>query len=187
MEKSAHKLLKLQAIEMLKDLGFKETEIQEEYPVTITASDSEKKIGKSVTYRVDVAGISFNKRVAVECGRTPATKIVWLKPFFDEIMLLPHIRTFTTEEEKSTYQLRIVKKKFAETEKKLKERVKELKAKKAELEQKLSNMERMTIVTLLDFLSKNTSWSELDLDYNGRNKLDRWRQKQKEIADNIET
>lgn len=53
-ESKAHRLLKMQAVEFLKSLGFKDDEILME---------------KSTDYgRVDVAGVRPDLKVAVECG-----------------------------------------------------------------------------------------------------------------------
>ena len=186
MEKTLHKVLKSQAIEILKDMGFRDNEIHEEYPITINANN-EKIESKHVTYRVDVAGISNDKRIAIECGSTQAIKIVWLKPFFDEVIILPHIRTFASEEEKATYQLRHVKKKFADTEKSLNEQIDKLTKENRKIKTQLITVENKIALKLIELLFETTSWSLFDLEYSARTKLDRLKRDEPLIEEDLIT
>ena len=92
-ETEKHKRLKLLGRVLLKDKGFVDTEIYEEYEILI----GRKK------YVVDICGINPNlysghrrnihgggKAVAVECGNTSAEKLTNLKLFFDEVVHLPY-------------------------------------------------------------------------------------------------
>jgi hypothetical protein len=86
-ESLAHKQLKKQAKELLKKLGFSDSEIFEEYPIKGFPRD----------FIIDVAGISLTKRAAVECGQLDRLKEAVLrgqigeldKPF-DEVIHLPY-------------------------------------------------------------------------------------------------
>ena len=91
-----HKLLKKQATTFLKSKGFKEKEIFKEYRI-------EKKIGGY--FLVDVVGIKFNKKIAIECGKCSGYsphfwKLELLKElgFFDEIYYFPYINVFKSKE-----------------------------------------------------------------------------------------
>lgn len=87
-----HDLLKLHARNFLNELGFEDDEIHEEYMI------KSKEMRHNI--RVDLAGISKEtddydkpKRiVAIECGSVQAEKISWLNLFFDEVILLPHMK-----------------------------------------------------------------------------------------------
>jgi hypothetical protein len=78
-EKSQHDVLKEEAKYLLLSMGFKPSEIFEEYEVMVNSSKK---------FKVDVVGIG-TKKVAIECGHTDALKISILNFFFDEIILLP--------------------------------------------------------------------------------------------------
>ncbi len=85
-ESENHKKLKLLGRVLLKDKGYLDEEIFEEYKI---------KLGKK-NYRVDLCGIKNPKHldggesIAVECGITNSEKLVNLKLFFDEVIALPH-------------------------------------------------------------------------------------------------
>jgi len=85
-ETEKHKKLKLLGRVLLKDRGYLDTEIFEEYKV---------EIGKK-KYVVDICGIKNSKfgrpekNIAVECGTTHSEKLINLKLFFNEIIFLPY-------------------------------------------------------------------------------------------------
>ena len=92
-ETEKHKKLKLLGRVLLKDKGFLDTEIYEEYKILIGRKN----------YVVDICGINPNlysghrrnihgggKAVAIECGHTNAEKLTNLKLFFDEVLHLPY-------------------------------------------------------------------------------------------------
>jgi len=91
-ETEKHKKLKLLGRVLLKDKGFLDTEIYEEYKILIGRKN----------YVVDICGInprlesgqkrssSEGKAVAVECGTTNSEKLINLKLFFDEVICLPY-------------------------------------------------------------------------------------------------
>ena len=85
-ESGAHKLLKKQAKRMLKNMGFNEEEIFEEFSFHFIS-----KSGTTWWGRVDVAGIKGKKRVAVECGRShrSAWKYGYLP--FDKLIFIPYL------------------------------------------------------------------------------------------------
>lgn len=84
-----HTALKETARVILKEMGFKRDEIFDEYEIGV-------KNGKG-NFRVDVAGIKKNQRVAIECGNTPGEKIAALKMFFDEVIVLPFFKLDITD------------------------------------------------------------------------------------------
>ncbi len=84
-----HEALKQIAVKILIDMGFTMEEIKEEYWVSpyslYSRRDSDLK-----GFRVDVVGLKPNKKVAIECGKTPGEKIAALKMFFDQVIVLPY-------------------------------------------------------------------------------------------------
>jgi len=74
-ESKAHRFLKAKAIKQLEEGGYL---VYEEYCVII---------GKH-RFRVDVAGFNGNKSIAIECGRTPYSKIELLKTLFTQVKKL---------------------------------------------------------------------------------------------------
>jgi hypothetical protein len=91
-----HEALKQVAKQILKDKGFKEEEIKEEYLLyggingALHSGSFEKfKDVKDTHFEVDVVGINSKNSIAIECGTCPAEKIAVLKFFFNEVILLP--------------------------------------------------------------------------------------------------
>lgn len=84
-----HNALKEVARKILEDMGFKTTEIKEEYWVGGEGLKS---------FRVDIVGITNNHRVAIECGTTPGEKIAALKMFFDDVIVLPYFTINNSQE-----------------------------------------------------------------------------------------
>jgi hypothetical protein len=64
------------AKEILRERGFREEEIHEEFWFK--------------NYRVDVVGWSTEKKIAIECGFSSSRKREELKKFFDEVLYLPY-------------------------------------------------------------------------------------------------
>jgi len=89
-ETNEHTKLKELAKNMLINMGFKLEEIHEEYRVEVNS------FIKGRHFVVDVCGINDvrkgrpQKSVAIECGQTPAEKLVNLNLFFDEVYHLPY-------------------------------------------------------------------------------------------------
>lgn len=77
-ESKAHLSLKRMAREVLTRIGFKGHEIFEEYKVA--------------DVRVDVAGITENLKVAVECGAVPKAKVEKLRELFDRVIFFPYLQ-----------------------------------------------------------------------------------------------
>ena len=73
-KKEKHKLLKLQAMEMLKSWGFSENEVKFEYTVG--------------EFRADVVGIKKGYKAVIECGRTPIRRYRAFKKEFDKVKIL---------------------------------------------------------------------------------------------------
>ena len=78
-----HRELKEKGKEILRDKGFREDEIKEEFKL---------KIGKSNRfYLVDVAGIKDGDiEIAVECGSLKAEKMAMLRELTKEVIHIPH-------------------------------------------------------------------------------------------------
>lgn len=97
-ESEKHKKLKHYARMMLMSMGFEDDEIYEEYGVSFKGHQEGSFSKKS--YIIDVCGISktINGRsIAIECGHSDATKLVQIKPFFDEVIHLPYDVTFEVD------------------------------------------------------------------------------------------
>jgi len=75
-----HEAIKEVAEDFLREQGFEDREIKHEYTVKTTE-------GKG-RWRVDVVGIKKGYKVAVECGKYDARKILDLMKIFDEVYLL---------------------------------------------------------------------------------------------------
>jgi len=84
-----HEALKEVAIKILTDMGYTSSEIKEEYWVQPERNYSSKN-NSLHGFRVDVVGLKANKKIAIECGKTPGEKIAALKMFFDEVIVLPY-------------------------------------------------------------------------------------------------
>ena len=115
-----HEALKEIARKILIDMGYLSTEIKEEYwvqPHSAYSGENNSLHG----FRVDVVGLKPDKKVAIECGKTPGEKIAALKIFFDEVIILPY---FTLNIEKTDLE-RLVREKN-ETILKQGNRIKEL-------------------------------------------------------------
>jgi hypothetical protein len=80
-ESENHKKLKLVARNMLVSMGFNGSQIHEEYPVSVNSKR---------TLWVDVAGISDELTVAIECGQCDISKITVLTMLFDKVIPLPY-------------------------------------------------------------------------------------------------
>jgi len=113
-----HKALKEYARQLLLNMGFKDSEIIDEYTV--------KTDGMKKSFRVDVAGIKPDYKVAIECGVTDSDKLIWEKLFFDEVIALPFLRI---NKDAGLYerQIRELNEKIAELNKKLEEKNQQLK------------------------------------------------------------
>ena len=104
-ESEKHKQLKLLGRIMLKDRGYSDEQIFEEYKI---------ELGKK-KYIVDICGIKNPKHfdggesIAVECGTTNSEKLVNLKLFFDEIIVLPYGMTSLDSDLRTTLQEQIDK------------------------------------------------------------------------------
>jgi hypothetical protein len=87
-----HEALKEVAIQILTNMGYLPNEIQQEYWVqpqqTYGMRNSQNHSLHG--FRVDVVGLNADKKVAIECGKTPGEKIAALKMFFDEVIILPY-------------------------------------------------------------------------------------------------
>jgi hypothetical protein len=81
-EQLKHKHLKSIAKDFLRELGFAEEEIKEEY--WLDAQGMRERV------RVDVVGLSSSRKVAIECGQVSGQKMSWLNLFFDEVINLPY-------------------------------------------------------------------------------------------------
>lgn len=69
------------AIDILKEQGFKDSEIKKEYQVKL----------KDGTFKiVDVVGINSKERIAIECGGL-TKDISVLNPFFNRVIHLPYV------------------------------------------------------------------------------------------------
>lgn len=88
-EQLNHKALKEYGHQLLNQMGFKDSEVHEEYGI--------KTSGMKEGFRVDVVGINPSRKVAVECGLTNTDKITWLKLFFDEVYILPFFNMKSSE------------------------------------------------------------------------------------------
>ncbi len=75
MASQEHKKLKGYATQYLRDNGFKDNEIYEEYK--LESSQMTQKL------YIDIVGIRKDKKVAIECGRTSAKRLSQLSLFFD--------------------------------------------------------------------------------------------------------
>jgi len=86
-----HDELKAMAREHLKDLGYLDEEIYEEYSISKWNDTSKLKLTKD--FRVDVVGIKKDgtHTVAFECGNCAPEKLIQLNLFFDEVWQLPYI------------------------------------------------------------------------------------------------
>lgn len=87
-----HEALKEVAIKILTNMGYTPDEIQQEYWVQPKQSYTLRSIQNHSLhgFRVDVVGLKADKKVAIECGKTPGEKIAALKMFFDEVIILPY-------------------------------------------------------------------------------------------------
>jgi hypothetical protein len=94
-----HTALKEVARGILKDMGFKENEIEEEYVVVggKNYNSNENMLAPKKYVRVDVVGINKERSVAIECGICSAEKISLLKFFFTDVILLPFF-SFTIDD-----------------------------------------------------------------------------------------
>jgi hypothetical protein len=104
---SDHDELKQMARKILMDRGFKEAEIFEEYMV----KTHEMRTG----FRVDVAGITDDLKIAVECGAVQGQKVAQLQLFFDEVVLLPYLSCKKEIPQKEIPQDRSIDQSKAET------------------------------------------------------------------------
>jgi len=86
-----HDELKAMAREHLKDLGYLDEEIYEEYSISKWNDTSKLKLTKD--FRVDVVGIKKDgtHSVAFECGNCSPEKLIQLNLFFNEVWQLPYI------------------------------------------------------------------------------------------------
>ena len=76
-----HQDIKAQAESLLKERGFSEDEIQDEYKV---------RIGKKL-FIVDVVGLKDEMAIAIECGIVKKNKLIALETYFDEVIHLPYL------------------------------------------------------------------------------------------------
>lgn len=133
LKNEKHNALKEYAHKLLQSLGFSESEIKEEY----TIKNPEMKEG----FRVDVAGIKPDYKVAVECGLTNSDKLGWEKLFFDEVIVLPF---FKMDTEGVLLQRRI-----RELEEELEETKNRLKEEELRFQDLLSNSGELSVMYLL--------------------------------------
>lgn len=91
-----HVFLKQLAVDLLKAMGFADSEIHEEYQVRVRGLKN---------FIVDVVGLKHGKSVAVEVGDCDAKKLMTLEGLFDEVIWLPYIgsRSFDRDEARKTY------------------------------------------------------------------------------------
>lgn len=82
MGQTTHDKLKKRGRDILRQMGFNDPQIFEEYHIA-----RDNPIGG---LRIDVAGIQKGNKVAVECGNTLLEKVAWLRLYFDVIILLPY-------------------------------------------------------------------------------------------------
>jgi hypothetical protein len=85
-----HNQLKEYAKLILNRLGFEKSEIFEEYTVNFE--------GMRERMLVDIAGVSQNRKVAIECGHTPSDKVIKLNLYFDEVILLPYFKSKVSDQ-----------------------------------------------------------------------------------------
>lgn len=125
-----HKHLKAIAKQFLKDLGFSNKEIQEEYFVEVE--------GIRQKIRVDVVGIDHERKIAIECGRVPAEKIGWLNLFFDEVIVLPYMNdrvTHGSSEDALKHRISEIGKRLEHKSQQVKDLQRKLSLKNVELEE----------------------------------------------------
>ena len=81
----SHNDLKEEARGMLHEMGFTDNQIFEEYNVI-----SDKTPNRSF-FIVDIAGISKDRRVAIECGALHCS-LKDLQNYFDKVIILPYVK-----------------------------------------------------------------------------------------------
>ena len=86
-----HDELKAMARKHLKELGYLDEEIFEEY--SIAAWNPASKLTLTTDFRVDIVGIKEDgtHSVAFECGHCKPEKLIQLNLFFNEVWQLPYI------------------------------------------------------------------------------------------------
>lgn len=115
MTTKEHEALKETAKQILTKMGFRETEIQTEYYVTVQG-------GGLKSFKVDVVGLNENRKVAIECGETLGTKIAALKMFFDDVIVLPFF-TVTLEDDTAAKTIVSLNQKITNLQIQLKEEI----------------------------------------------------------------
>jgi len=137
MHTEDHNNLKAYGRQLLARMGFHPEEIFEEYSVK-TGEARNRLI-------VDLVAISPNLKVAVECGHTEAKKLSQLDLFFDEVILLPYLKTrvsdYLFKDINFAQELRVKEDENAQ----LRKRIEELTEDKEKLTQELAGKNREII------------------------------------------
>jgi len=128
-ETQAHKDLKKLAHIILYKEGFNETEIYDEYVLDVPKSTKRN-------FRVDVVGLSKNKKIAVELGTTNSKKLTQLELFFDKVIHIPYgIEGFEEIQIDQIIKYKTINESLTDTIEKLKNEIKEK-------ERKIQNIEK---------------------------------------------
>ena len=153
-ETEKHKKLKLLGRVLLKDKGYEDTEIFEEYKVEIG----------NKSYIVDICGMSKSfdpKATAVECGTTNSEKLINLKLFFDEVICLPYgILSLDTDLRKTIeeYMIKVqsLEKEIIELEKTIRDQEQSIKG----FEERVKQHEKVIIIAevLKRYADENKHW-----------------------------
>ena len=127
-ETKAHKDLKKLAHIILYKKGFNETEIHEEYVLDLLQSTKR-------CFRVDVVGISKDKKIAIELGTTNPKKLTQLELFFDKVIHIPYgVEGFEEIQLDQIIKYKTINESLTDTIKKLKDEIKERDCKIQEIE-----------------------------------------------------
>lgn len=89
-ETQAHKALKRLAVEHLSKMGFTDDQIFLEYRISNCNCRRNGDFGYHVGTFVDVAGISPERSVAIECGTFPKYRIKHFSIHFKEVLTYPY-------------------------------------------------------------------------------------------------
>lgn len=89
---STHDELIQEGVDLLKEMGFTETEIHTEFTC-------DSLLNKEKKYRVDIVAFNKEKRIAIECGHIDALKLAQLQSEFgfDEVIHIPFHKIFRFE------------------------------------------------------------------------------------------
>lgn len=87
-ESPSHKALKRIAFDVLDEMGFKFSEIKEEYEVEYQVNGRMRYVVDVVGIKTTAVGINDRKeyKIAIECGSTELSKLTALRKIFDEVI-----------------------------------------------------------------------------------------------------